>query len=198
MRRPLEDEQVEYALCDVSYLQTVYEALLEDLKQKGRLDWANEEMEKLDDPKLYYIDPDDCWEKLKIRSKDKKYLALVKSIARYREHTAQLVNKPRGWILKDDAIHEIASIKPTHVKDLKKLRFFRFDEKMATELIGIVDYGLNEEEPPVLEKRSKFPTARDSYLTILRILLKERCERHEIAASVVCTADDNSVKSHLR
>lgn len=189
-KRPLKEDQIEYALNDVSYLKDVYLKMISDLEKKDRLSWALEEMEKLDDENLYFVDPDECWRKLKIKGGDKKYLALIKSLARWREHTAQVTNRPRGWIMKDDGIQEIASIKPKEVNALKGLRFFRFDEKTATELIGVVDYGLNEETPPEFEKKISVPYSRDSFLTLLRIILKDRCSRQDIAPSVVATADD--------
>lgn len=189
-KRPLKDDQIEYALSDVSYLKQVYLKMLDELEQKGRTSWVEEEMEKLHDEKLYYVDPDECWKKLKIKSKDTKYLALVKSLARWRENTAQNLNKPRSWIMKDDGIQEIAAVKPKTTKALKGLRFFRFDEKTANELIGVVDYGLNEEEPPKPEKRTSIPDAREPFLNLIRIILKDRCANQGIAPSVVADADD--------
>ncbi len=190
MRRPLEKEQIEYALSDVSYLQSVYLKMIDELNSKGRLSWVQEEMEKLDDPKLYYVDPDECWQKMKVKSKDKKYLSLIKALCRWREHTAQRVNRPRNWIMKDDGIQEIASLKPKTTKDLKGLRFFKFDDRTANEIVGVVDYGLNEEVAPIPEKKTKIPDNRDAFLNLIRIILKDRCARQDIAPSVVANADD--------
>lgn len=189
-KRPLKEEQVEYALSDVSYLKDVYLKIVAELEKQNRLSWALEEMDKLYEKGLYFVDPEECWKKLKIKSRDKKYLCIIKSLSRWRETTAQRVNKPRPWIMKDDAIQEIASLKPKSINALKNLRFYKFDKKNATDIIGVVDYGLKEEKTPIIEKNVSVPSSRESFLSLLRIILKERCTKQDIAPSVVATTED--------
>ena len=189
-KRPLDEKQLSYALDDVIYLKDIYLKMVIDLENKERIKWAEEESEKLLDESLYAIDPDECWQRMKIKSKNSKYLKILKCLCRWREITAQRINKPRGWILKDDAIQEIASLKPKKTSDLKGLRFFRFDEKTASELLGVVDFAINEEELPTIENKKKIPEGINAVVGILRILLKSQSEKHDIAPSVIASADD--------
>ena len=189
-KRPLEPEQLDYAALDVIYLVEIFEAMKKELLQKGRYDWAVEESIKLLSEDIYHVDVDECWKKLKVKSNDRQYLAILKSLSRWREVTAQNLNKPRGWILKDDAIQEIAAIKPKNSSDLHGLRFFRYDEKLAGDILGVVDYGLNEEKPPKVARGDKFPDSAGALLSLLRILLKAQSIKHDIAPSVIADLED--------
>jgi ribonuclease D len=189
-KRPLEPEQLDYAALDVIYLVEIFEAMKKELLQKGRYDWAVEESTKLLSEDIYHVDVDECWKKLKVKSNDRQYLAILKSLSRWREVTAQNLNKPRGWILKDDAIQEIAAIKPKNNSDLHGLRFFRYDEKLAGDILGVVDYGMNEEKPPKVARGDKFPDSAGALLSLLRILLKAQSIKHDIAPSVIADLED--------
>jgi ribonuclease D len=190
MKRPLDPEQVEYALNDVIYLRDIYKSIKHDLQKKKRLGWAEEEMDKLLEEELYEVDPNECWRKMKIRSFNKEYLALVKSLCRWREHTAQNQNKPRNWVLRDDAIQEIAALKPKKSADFKGLRFFRYDAKLVGELIGIIDYGLREEEAPYVKKKKKANEKTQAMVNLLKIILKSQAANNDIAMSVIADGDD--------
>lgn len=189
-KRPLDQEQLDYAALDVVHLASFFNYMRTELVNKGRYNWAVEESLKFLDEKLYKIEIDECWRKLKIRGSDRGFLAIVKSLARWREVTAQNLNKPRGWILKDDAIQEIAAIKPKSAKDLQGLRFFRYEEKLATEILGVVDYGLTQEIAPKPDAKRALPESASSLLMLLKIVLKAQCYRHDIAPSSVADVDD--------
>jgi ribonuclease D len=189
-KRPLEDNQIDYALGDVKYLKDVYIKLVQFLNQKGRLSWAMEEMEKATDVKLYENDPEEAWRKLKAKSDEPQYLVILKAIARWREFKAQNENRPRSWILKDDAIQEIASIKPKSNQDLQHLRFFRYDEKLATEIVGIVDYALTDEKVPEYEKEKKVPKGAMALVSLMRIILQNQSDNHDVASSVIASTED--------
>lgn len=189
-KRPLDPEQIEYAFGDVVHLRDVYKKIKHELEERGRYKWAVEESEKAASFDNFIVNPDDAWQKAKIKSQDKKYLCLLKSLCRWREFTAQNQNRPRGWILKDDAIQEIATVKPKDIDDLKGLRFFRFSEKLAHEILGIVDYALSEETPPTVKKKTKAPAKLEPVISMLKIILKNQSIKHDIAPSVIANADD--------
>jgi ribonuclease D len=190
LKRPLEREQVEYALSDVTYLRDVYKEIRAELYEKGRFNWAVEESNKYAYAKNFITEPDDAWKKLKTKSQDPKYLSLVKCLARWREFTAQNQNRPRMWVLKDDAIQEIATLKPSKIDDLKGLRFYRYDDRTANELLGVVDFALNEEIPPKPEAKTSIPDSLDPIISMLKILLKAQSYKHNIAASSIADLDD--------
>ncbi len=108
-RRPLSEAQLDYALADVTHLAALYPMLRDRLEEAGRLAWVTEEMAGLIDPANYDVDPENAWRRLKPRKFTPKYLAVLRGVAAWRERTAQTRDQPRGRILKDDAIDEIAT-----------------------------------------------------------------------------------------
>jgi ribonuclease D len=189
-KRPLEENQIEYAIGDVSYLKEVYAKLVERLQQKNRYSWAMEEMQKVVDIKLYENNPDEAWRKLKPKSDESDYLVILVALARWREFKAQNENRPKGWILKDDAIQEIASIKPKVTQDLQNLRFFRYDDRLANDIVGIIDYALKDEVAPKIERERKAPKNAAALISLLRIVLQNQADANDVAPSAVANTED--------
>src|SRR5580704_15200007 len=121
-RRPLSEAQLTYALADVTHLAALYPMLRERLEKAGRLSWVTEEMAAMCDPALYDVDPENAWRRLKPRKHSAKYLAAFRAVAAWRERTAQQRDQPRGRILKDEAIDELAAQAPADVEALNRLR----------------------------------------------------------------------------
>ena len=121
-RRPLSQSQLEYALADVTYLRDVYRALTAQLKAEGRAGWVESEMDVLSAPETYDLHPDDAWTRLKLRVRKPIELAVLKEVAAWREREARTRDQPRGRILKDDAIFEIAQQQPKDEEALGRLR----------------------------------------------------------------------------
>ena len=189
-RRPLDAEQLKYAASDVVYLKDIFILMRKELVKKGRYEWACEESFKLLDESIYKVDIEEVWKKLKVKSNDRQYLAVIKSLARWREVTAQNSNKPRSWILKDDAIQEIAAIKPKRPDDLRGLRFFKYDERLISDILGVVDYGLTKETPPKVEANKPLNDTAAAVLALLKIILKSQSIKHNIAPSVIADSED--------
>ena len=108
-RRPLSERQIEYALADVTHLRDVYHALAARLAEQNRTDWVREEMEVLTSPETYRLEPEDAWKRLKLRVRKPIELAVLQEVAAWREREAQARDVPRGRVIKDDAIYEIAA-----------------------------------------------------------------------------------------
>src|ERR1700749_4682292 len=108
-RRPLSNAQVTYAVSDVTHLRDVYTALVADLGRRGRTDWMEDEMEILTSPDTYRADPARAWMRLKTRVRKPKELAVLIEVAAWREREAQARDVPRGRILKDDVVGDIAT-----------------------------------------------------------------------------------------
>jgi ribonuclease D len=100
-RRPLSKRQLEYALADVTHLRVVYEALAKQLEKTGRSAWVEEEIAALKQPSLYQLDPKQAWRRLKARTTNKRFLAILAAIAEWREVEAQTRDQPRNRILKE-------------------------------------------------------------------------------------------------
>ena len=121
-RRPLSPKQIAYAISDVTYLRDVYLSLSAQLAEQDRTDWVDEEMAVLTDIETYRTHPEDAWQRLKMRVKKPRQLAVLQALAAWREREAQERDVPRGRVLKDEAIYEIALQQPRDAEALGRLR----------------------------------------------------------------------------
>src|ERR1700754_4172664 len=144
-RRPLTEEQMNYALADVTHLRDVFAALDADLKKRSRSDWVSEEMEVLTSPKTYDFHPERAWERLKTRVRKPKELAVLMEVAAWREQEAQSRDVPRSRVLRDEAITDIATHAPNTLEKLAHLRSVPkgFEKsKWGADIVAAVERGL--------------------------------------------------------
>src|SRR6476646_5087869 len=121
-RRPLSNAQLTYAISDVTHLRDVYLALAADLAERGRSEWVGEEMEILTSPGTYRAEPENAWQRLKTRVRTPKELAVLIEIAAWREREAQARDLPRGRVLRDEVLGDIAIQAPTSLDRLSHVR----------------------------------------------------------------------------
>ena len=193
-RRPLTAEQIAYAISDVTHLRDVYEALAADLGKRGRVDWVFEEMDVLTSPTTYRADPDTAWERLKTRVRKPRELAVLIEVAGWREREAQARDVPRGRVLKDDVLGDIAIHAPTTIERLAGLRsvpkgFER--SKWGQDILEAVRRGLAR-DPKSLPRIDRGRHAPNGAATVelLKVLLRMTAERHSVAAKIIATVDD--------
>jgi ribonuclease D len=193
-RRPLSPAQVKYAISDVTHLRDVFIALDADLQKRGRAEWVGEEMEVLTSPETYRADPETAWERLKTRVRKPKDLAVLMEVAAWREREAQTRDVPRGRVLKDDVLGEIATQAPTTVERLAGLRSLPrgFERsKWGQDILAAVVRGL-ERDPKTLPRIERPRGAGNGTATVelLKVLLRMTSERHAVAAKVIATIDE--------
>ncbi len=194
-RRPLSPEQLAYALADVTYLRQVYEFLSQRLQKTGRAGWVAEEMAVLNDPATYRTDPEAAWEKVKTRTSSGRFLAIVRELARFREEYAQTRDIPRSRIFKDDALVEIASLKPLTEADLGKSRLLLREGRrgdIAEGILAAVRRGIEtkpEDLPRVPHEDERAPV-NPALADLLRVLLKARADAEGVAQKLIATSAD--------
>jgi ribonuclease D len=193
-RRPLSTAQVSYAISDVTHLRNVFLSLSADLQRRGRSDWVGEEMEILTSPSTYRSDPETAWERLKTRVRKPKELSVLIEVAAWREREAQSRDIPRGRVLKDEAIGDIATHSPTTMEKLASLRSLPrgFERsKWGAEIIEAVKRGLARDpsELPKLEKPRQGVNG-SATVELLKVLLRMVSEQHGVAAKVIATVED--------
>ena len=195
-RRPLSQNQLDYALADVTYLAKLYPQLRDRLESDGRIAWVSGEMAALGDASNYDVEPDNAWKRLKPRRHAPKYLAVFKAVAAWRERTAQTRDQPRGRILKDEAIDEIANQAPTDADGLNRLRSVPkgfSGSRFGPELLAAITEALADPErhAPVFEK-PKPPTQpiNGAVVELLKVLLKARAEDAGVASKLIATMAD--------
>ncbi|MGI6852689.1 ribonuclease D [Mesorhizobium sp. 1B3] len=193
--RPLSEKQLSYALADVTHLIDVYAYLKAELEREGRAHWLNEEMEILTARETYDPHPEDAWKRLKMRLRKPQELAIVQAVAAWREREARERNVPRGRVLKDDAIYEIAQQQPRDAAALARLRTTPKGwerSSTAASLLAIVNAALEipKEQMPKLPRPQQVPEGSSAAAELLKVLLRLIAEKEGVAAKVLASGDD--------
>ncbi|MDX8436614.1 MULTISPECIES: ribonuclease D [Mesorhizobium] len=193
--RPLSDKQLDYALADVTHLIDVYKKLSAELKRENRAHWLNEEMDVLTSRQTYDPHPEDAWKRLKMRLRKPQELAIVQAVAAWREREARERDVPRGRVLKDDAIYEIAQQAPRDSTALGRLRTTPKGwerSATATALLGAVTtaLALPKEAMPKLPKTFQPPEGSSAAAELLKVLLRIVAEKEGVASKVLASSDD--------
>jgi ribonuclease D len=193
-RRPLSQEQIDYAIADVTHLRTVYEKLSADLERRGRSGWVSEEMEVLTSPATYESHPEQAWQRFRSRLRKPRDLAVMIELAAWREREAQTRDVPRSRVLKDDALVEVATRAPKTVETLGSLRAFPrgYERSRAgQEILDAVARGLDRDPAtlPALD-RERTGGGNPATVELLKVLLRMIAERHAVAAKVIANVDD--------
>jgi ribonuclease D len=194
-RRPLSTKQAAYAITDVTYLRDIYRSLAAQLAKQGRTEWVAEEMAVLSDPQTYRTDPDEAWQRLKMRVKKPRQLAILQSLAAWREREAQERDVPRGRVLKDDAIYEIALQQPTTPEALSQLRSIPrgFERSsLARGILAAIEQAsaIPENALPRIPRQRPASEHASAAAELLKVLLKMVAEDHAVAARVIANGDD--------
>jgi len=193
--RPLSEKQLVYALADVTHLIDVYQHLKVELERENRSHWLNEEMDVLTSRETYDPKPEDAWKRLKMRLRKPQELAVVREVSTWRELEARERNVPRGRVLKDDAIYEIAQQQPRDVTALGRLRTTPKGwerSSTASALLEIINSALAipKDEMPKAPKTQQQAEGSNAAAELLKVLLRLVAEREGVAAKVLATSDD--------
>lgn len=190
--RPLTKRQLDYALGDVIHLCPIYETLQQRLVETGRDAWVKEEMDALLDEGKYRTDPLDSWRRVKIRRPSREQLVVLRELAAWRERTAMERDMPRNWVVRDDALGEIAQHLPRDRKQLSRTRGLRESIAHGKDGQAMLDavqraLALPEDQWPPLGKRREPLSGHEAMVALLQALLKLRCEAEGVAMKLVAT-----------
>ena len=195
-RRPLDARQIEYAIGDVTYLSTIFPKMLERLRRTGRGAWLDQEMERLADPANYANDPDLAWKRVRISGRKPEVLGRLKALARWRELEARSKDLPRGRIVKDETLGDLAGNPPRKQADLAKVRGLsatwaqndigaRLMQSLAeaTPLSG-------DELPPKDDKKPGLGKDGALVADLLKLLLKIRARDIDVASRLLARSEE--------
>ncbi|HEX8445200.1 MAG TPA: ribonuclease D [Sphingomonas sp.] len=195
-RRPLDKRQIDYAIGDVTYLAQIFPKMLGKLKRQGRGAWLDQEMERLGDPASYVNIPDLAWLRIKMPSRKPEVLGRLKAIAAWREREAQQKNLPRGRLIKDETIADIAAHPPVAQGDLGRVRGLSpswASNEIGARLLKVIQDAtpLPDSEMPPREDR-KPGLGKDGALVadLLKLLLKIRARDADVASKLIARADE--------
>jgi ribonuclease D len=194
-RRPLSERQIQYAIGDVTYLSQLFPKMLAKLRKTGRGEWLDEEMARLSEPGNYVVDPDQAWLRLKLPNRKPEVLGRLKALARWRELEARDKNVPRGRIVKDETLADLAASPPGGQADLARVR--GLSPTWAGNAIGarlvaaIASAGpLPEAEMPPKENRPGLSTEASLVADLLKLLLKIRAKEAGVAPRLVARGEE--------
>lgn len=193
-RRPLSERQIKYALGDVTHLRVIYEKLSKRIARNQRGSWLEEEMQVLGDPETYRLEPEDAWQRLKLRSTEPLFVLTAQKLAAWRESEAQRRDMPRNRVLRDDVILELAAQRPHNQEELERVRGLGGNAKGKTGAALLTAIGEALDTPP--EQRPKLvrkepPNGQlNATIELLKVLLKRRCATHDVAAKMIASSAD--------
>ncbi len=195
-RRPLDKRQIDYAIADVTHLSTIFPKLVSKLMKTGRGAWLDEEMERLADPSSFFFPPEDAWKRLKLPSRNPAVLGRLKALAGWRETEARAKNLPRGRIIKDDTLNDLAGHPPKTQEDLGKVRGLSAgwrNNDIGARLMAALAKAepLGPDDLP--DREPKHPgLTKDAALVsdLLKLLLKIRSKEAGVAAKLIARSDE--------
>ena len=195
-RRPLDDRQIEYAIGDVTHLAAIFPKMLERLRRTGRGEWLDQEMERIADPENYRNDPDLAWQRVRIQGRKPETLGRLKALARWRELEAQGKNLPRGRIVKDETLADLAMSPPRDQAALARVRGLSATwagNDIGARLMAALSEArpLSPAELPPREDR-KPGLGKDGALVadLLKLLLKIRAREIDVASKLLARSED--------
>ncbi len=195
-RRPLDARQIEYAIGDVTHLSTIFPKMLERLRKTGRGLWLDQEMERLADPANYANDPDEAWRRVRISGRKPEVLGRLKALARWRELEAQGKDLPRGRIVKDETLGDLAGNPPKKQADLAKVRGLSaswagndIGGRMMAALEAATPLGADE-LPPRDDRKPGMGKDGALIADLLKLLLKIRSRDIDVASKLLARGDE--------
>jgi len=195
-RRPLDARQIDYAIGDVTHLATLFPKMLERLKRTGRGEWLDQEMERLADPANYLNDPADAWKRVKIASRKAEVLGRLKALAAWREIEARSKNLPRGRIMKDETLADLALNPPHDQEALGRVRglspTWRTNDIGGRLMEALATAGpMPSDEMPARDDRGPALGKEGALVAdLLKLLLKIRARESNVAARLVARSDE--------
>lgn len=192
-RRPLERDQLAYAADDVRYLAEIYPRLQETLEQRGRLQWLTEDFEALTDPGRYLPDPEGQWRRIKGANRLRGVqLTVLQRLAAWREETARSLDKPRRWILKDDALLELARQMPKNKQRLSRIRGVGDLGRREETILHLIAEALSrpEHDWPKPVSSPRLDPEQEVVLDALVALVRQRGAENEVSPSAIATRRD--------
>ncbi len=192
--RPLSEVQLSYALSDVTHLRVIYEKLKEQVEAAGRTTWIAEEFAHLTDKALYDNDPQEAYKRIKAGSLRPKHLVVLRALAAWREELARNSDVPRGRIVKDEVMVELALVSPKSEAELSRIRNINagLAKKHIKAILSCIEAALAipQTEWPQVSRGRRQPEGTATVVSMLQLLLKVQADQHNIAGSMIANKED--------
>lgn len=194
-KRPLGKKYLEYALNDVIYLIDIFNEINNQLESLNRIHWVKDEIKSLEDESNYNMAACDMWKKIKLKTKNPRTLAILQEMALWRELKARKENLPRNWIVRDDALIDVAVNLPKNREEATSfIKSHKSLSKISSEEIEeTIDRIFSKDKKPLNQedyKKKKFPDDMVPVLEMLRMLLRINCSEQNVVPRIVASQDD--------
>ena len=193
LQRPLSQNQINYAISDVTHLINIFPLIRQAIKDNNREEWVTKELEHLSKKELYQVKADEVWKKIKLKNSNPQMLNLLKYLASWRENECKKRNIPRNRLIRDDVLINISFSKPKTISELKKIRAIpkNLSNDDFFQILEVVDKAqkVKRDEWPLIST-STSPQISKSSLELLKILLKYCSEENGLAEKVIANTDD--------
>jgi ribonuclease D len=197
-KRPLTTEQIEYAADDVIYLCQIYQIMTQKLTELGRINWLNEDFAELTNPEHYQVRPENAW--LRIRGQNKltgKQLSIIQTLSKWREKTAQVEDRPKTWLLRDESLFDLAKLQPETTNELSGVRGVneRTINRYGSELCQLITIAKNSSPESFSNKDRplKKTQQQEAILDILTALVRIRAEENSLNPNILASRKDLEV-----
>ena len=190
--RPLSKDQIQYAADDVVYLVAVYQQLLEKLNGLQRLEWLNGDFERLTSTELYKNDPEKAWLKVKGGKRLKgTSLSVLQTFAAWREKTAQKKNIPKGWLMRDDVLIDLARLQPDSIPSLGTIRGIGegLVKRNGDYLLGLIEDAKKKQPQPLADRefRQRLSPSQDALVDVMMAVVRISAENNSLNPAVLAT-----------
>lgn len=194
-KRPLNDDEIDYAADDVIYLCQIYQIMTQKLTELGRIDWLKQDFAELTNPDHYEVKPEKAW--LRIKGQNKltgKQLSIIQTVAEWREKTAQVEDRPKNWLLRDELLFDLAKLQPETINDLASVRGIseRAVQRYGKELCQLITIAKNRPPIPLTlkDRPAKKTQQQEAILDILTALVRIRAEENELNPTILASRKD--------
>ena len=193
--RPLSDKQLGYALSDVTHLRTAYDKLSRRIERTGRAGWLDEEMAALTAPATYAQEPGEAWRRLKSKSSNPRFYAVLREVTAWRESEAQSRDVPRNRVLRDDILLDIAAHAPRSEEELSRTRGLAHNSRSPRTREGILaavarGLAVPDDQCPLPPQIKPLPRGLKPVVDLLKVLLQAKCEEFGVARKLVANSND--------
>ncbi len=188
-KRPLSAGQLEYLIEDVAHLLEMHTELSRRLQEKNRYEWAREECLQLADPARYRVDDRKLYARIPGANRlNRRELAVLSELARLRDRLARERDVPLKYVMPDDVLAGLATLRPHRLEELAQLRRFDAGGRRALGQ-AILDAVKTAEALPEgeLPPRVNRPlgNARETLVSLMSVVVGEIARENEIPASLL-------------
>jgi ribonuclease D len=187
--RPLTAKQIDYLVADVAHLLPMYDKLVQRLESTGRLTWALEECAPLGEIEHYRADERRAYLRIPGAARmSRRELGILNELVKLRDRIARERDIPLRYVLPDDVLAGLATLRPKRLQDLEQLR--RLDpgarRQLGEALIEAVVRGeaLPEDELPWRSQRP-LGQSRDTLAALMSVLVGEIARENDLPSSLL-------------